>query len=123
MTGLTVAQDNALLGALYELRATHRSGNGWKPQAWTEAVAAVNKAQPNDLKTTAQVQARTNYRVVLSKFGSEIGSNLNRTELNTRFRFKVRRSGWRQFPERVRTPNRNDAFGAHSARVFSRFPG
>ncbi|KAJ7199583.1 hypothetical protein GGX14DRAFT_401184 [Mycena pura] len=61
MTGLTVAQDQALLGTLYELRATHRSGNGWKPQAWTEVLAAVNKAQPNDPKTTSQVQARTNY--------------------------------------------------------------
>ncbi|KAJ6537529.1 hypothetical protein DFH09DRAFT_1283526 [Mycena vulgaris] len=69
--------------------------------------------------------ARVVIRVVVARFGSEIGSNRNRTELNAVFRFKVRQiaepnAGFRfgvrvpeNFSERVRT--RPDA---ERARVF-----
>ena len=36
--------------------------------------------------------------LVMGKFGSDFGSNLNRTELNAKFRFKVQ---WLSEPERI----------------------
>ena len=46
-------------------------------------------------------------KLVLSKFGSKNGSNLNRTELNAAFRFKVRH--WAE-------PNARFRFGVHGER-------
>ncbi|KAJ7194242.1 hypothetical protein GGX14DRAFT_404866 [Mycena pura] len=39
----------------------HRSTGRWKVQVWTEVLAAVNRAQPNDPKTTVKIQTHINY--------------------------------------------------------------
>ncbi|KAJ7232268.1 hypothetical protein C8J57DRAFT_1383955 [Mycena rebaudengoi] len=59
---------NAMLDALIDRKASHQSGNGWKPAVWADVVAAVQASNPEAKPTKDQVKVLTKLNYLKEAF-------------------------------------------------------